>query len=65
MIQSDILYAEDNEDYIDFMMRVMKKMDTSVTMTALTDSKAALSSVKGSDNSSRYKLILLDIHNQN
>lgn len=62
MAQADILYVEDNEDYIDFMKRVMKRIDTTVSMTVSTDSKAALSTVKNDDNSSRYKLIILDIH---
>ena len=62
MAQADILYVEDNEDYIDFMKRVMRKMDTTVSMTVSTDSKAALSTVKNNDNSPRYRLILLDIH---
>ena len=62
MAQADILYVEDNEDYIDFMKRVMKKMESPVTMTTMTDSKAALSTVKNTDNSPRYKLIILDIH---
>lgn len=62
MAQADILYVEDNEDYIDFMKRVMKKMDSPVTMTTVTDSTAALSFMKDVDNSSRYKIILLDIH---
>ena len=62
MAQADILYVEDNEDYIDFMKRVMRKMETNVTMTTMTDSKAALSTVTNSDKSSRYRLIILDIH---
>lgn len=62
MAQADILYVEDNEDYIDFMKRVLRKMDNSITMTTMTDSRAALSSVKEADDSSRYKLVLLDIH---
>ena len=60
--QSDILYVEDNEDYIAFMKRALKKVNNTITMTAITDGKAALSSVNSNASSSRYKLIMLDIH---
>ncbi len=61
-MQSDILYVEDNEDYIDFVKRALKKIEGNITLTAITDGKTALSSVENDVSASRYKLILLDIH---
>ena len=61
-MKSDILYVEDNEDYIDFVKRALKRIDSNVTLTAVTDGKAAMSSMENVIQSSRYKLILLDIH---
>lgn len=60
--KADILYVEDNEDYIDFVKRALRKIDTNVTITAVTDGKAALSTVQTSTTAARFKLILLDIH---
>lgn len=60
--RTDILYVEDNEDYIDFVKRAMKKVNSNINITAVTDGKTALSSVQTITNASRYRLILLDIH---
>ena len=56
--KADILYIEDNEDYIDFVKRALKKVDSSITLSTATDGKTALSTVSNVS----YKLILLDIH---
>ncbi len=61
-MKSDILYVEDNEDYIDFVKRALKKIDSNVSMTAITDGKTALSTVSNHTGAQNYKLILLDIH---
>lgn len=60
--KADILYVEDNEDYIDFVKRALRKVNDNITLTAVTDGKTALSSVSNVTAASGYKLILLDIH---
>lgn len=59
---ADILYIEDNEDYIDFVKRALKKVDGNITISTATDGKTALSTISNADTSVNYKLILLDIH---
>ncbi len=58
---ADILYIEDNEDYIDFVKRALKKVDNNITITIATDGKTALSAVTNASANVNYKLILLDI----
>ncbi len=54
--KADILYVEDNEDYIDFVKRALRKIGNSnITITAVTDGKTALSSVQTITNASRYQ----------
>ena len=59
---ADILYIEDNEDYIDFVKRALKKVDSNITISTATDGKTALSTVSNASDNVSYKLILLDIH---
>jgi DNA-binding response OmpR family regulator len=60
--KADILYIEDNEDYIDFVKRVLKKVDSNLTISTATDGKTALSTVSNAFSNVSYRLILLDIH---
>jgi len=60
--RADILYIEDNEDYIDFVKRALKKVDSNITISTATDGKTALSTVSNATNDVSYRLILLDIH---
>jgi DNA-binding response OmpR family regulator len=60
--RADILYIEDNEDYIDFVKRALKKVDSNITISTATDGKTALSTVSNATDNVSYKLILLDIH---
>jgi DNA-binding response OmpR family regulator len=62
MSKADILYIEDNEDYIDFVKRALKKVDSNITISTATDGKTALSTVSNASSNVNYKLILLDIH---
>jgi len=62
MSKADILYIEDNEDYIDFVKRALKKVDSNITISTATDGKTALSTVSNASSDVSYKLILLDIH---
>lgn len=60
--KADILYIEDNEDYIDFVKRALKKVDGNITISTATDGRTALSTVSNATSNVGYKLILLDIH---
>jgi len=62
MNKADILYIEDNEDYIDFVKRALKKVDSNITLSTATDGKTALATVSNPSMNVNYKLILLDIH---
>jgi DNA-binding response OmpR family regulator len=62
MSKADILYIEDNEDYIDFVKRALKKVDSNITISTATDGKTALSTVSNASSNVSYRLILLDIH---
>lgn len=59
---ADILYIEDNEDYIDFVKRALKKVDNNITISTATDGRTALTTVTNASTDVSYKLILLDIH---
>jgi DNA-binding response OmpR family regulator len=60
--KADILYIEDNEDYIDFVKRALKKVDSNITISTAADGKTALSTVSNASSNVGYRLILLDIH---
>lgn len=60
--KADILYIEDNEDYIDFVKRALKKVDSNITISTATDGRTALSTVSNATSDVSYRLILLDIH---
>ncbi len=62
MNKADILYIEDNEDYIDFVKRALKKVDSNITLSTATDGRTALATVSNPSINVNYKLILLDIH---
>ncbi|TKK68847.1 response regulator [Ilyomonas limi] len=62
MNNTDILYIEDNEDYIGFVIRALKKVDCNINVSIATDGKTALSTVSDTSSNVSYKLILLDIH---
>lgn len=63
MKATDILYIEDNEDYIEFVKRAIKKINTSLNFGVVMDGKDALQIFEGSTSSTGLpKLILLDIN---
>lgn len=62
MNNTSILYVEDNEDYIDFVTRSLKKVNSNINISIATDGKTALSTVSNASSNVSYKLILLDIH---
>ena len=62
-LATDILYIEDNEDYIEFMKRAMIKVNSALRFNVLTDGRGTLrfiDEVTGADE--LPKLILLDIN---
>jgi CheY-like chemotaxis protein len=58
----DILYVEDNEDYISFVKRAISKIDDKVQLQAVTDGNAALDFFKQENDTRSLKLILMDIN---
>lgn len=62
-VPADILYIEDNEDYIEFMKRAMSRINSELRVNVLTDGKGTLEYFDDvSDRTSLPKLILLDIN---
>ena len=60
---TDILYIEDNEDYIEFVKRAISKVDTSLSFNVITDGKETLQYMSTvSEREGAPKLILLDIN---
>jgi two-component system response regulator len=59
---ADILYIEDNEDYIDFVKRALRKVNSNITISTATDGKTALTTVSNATSDVGFRLILLDIH---
>jgi len=63
MKATDILYVEDNEDYIQFVKRAVSKIDTGLSFNVLMDGKNTLEFIEGVDAVKRPpRLILLDIN---
>jgi CheY-like chemotaxis protein len=57
----DILYVEDNEDYIDFVKRALLKVSENLVLESATDGKTALQYFSNV-STKEYKLIFLDIN---
>jgi len=61
----DLLYIEDNEDYLDFVKMAVQKADDSLHTEYISDPEQAialLDSSKGSPSLCKAKLILLDYY---
>jgi CheY-like chemotaxis protein len=59
----NILYVEDNEDYIDFVKRAVKKNNLPVTVSSVTDGQKVVEYLSSQDETiQKANLILLDIH---
>ena len=59
----DVLYVEDNEDYIEFVRRAVKKIDSNLSYHAVTDGQDAISYLNQSlEKDNAAKLILMDIN---
>jgi CheY-like chemotaxis protein len=58
----EILYVEDNEDYIDFVKRALRKVDENLHLEYATDGKSAMNFFSDPSNKKAFKLILLDIN---
>jgi DNA-binding response OmpR family regulator len=59
----DLLYVEDNEDYVDFVGRAVKKIDENIGYKFVTDGKDAFEYFQSNaSGNSMAKLILLDIN---
>lgn len=59
----NILYVEDNEDYIDFVKRAVRKNNIPVNVSSVTDGKEMVEYLSSKDEKLRKaNLILLDIH---
>jgi len=61
--KADILYVEDNEDYIGFVKRALSKIDEKVSIATVTDGSSALDFFEKDDNDPKsIKMILLDLN---
>lgn len=59
----NILYVEDNEDYIDFVKRAVKKNNLPVKVSSVTDGQKVVEYLTSNDETiKKANLILLDIH---
>lgn len=58
----EILYVEDNEDYISFVKRALKKIDENIELRTVTDGQSALEYVSSRTDNDTFKLIMLDIN---
>lgn len=59
----NILYVEDNEDYIDFVKRAVKKNNIPIKVSSVTDGQKAVEYLNNNDAAvKKANLILLDIH---
>ncbi len=59
----DVFYVEDNEDYIDFVKRALKKVNTNISYDYVTDGKEAFEYfLNRSVSGAPAKVILLDIN---
>lgn len=56
----DLLYVEDNEDYIDFVKRAVRKVDCDLVYDYVTDGEDAVKFFENSQ-AGQMRLILLDI----
>lgn len=62
MKATDILYIEDNEDYIQFVRRAVNRIDTNLSFSVLMDGKNTLDFIEGVDTDKQLpRLILLDL----
>jgi CheY-like chemotaxis protein len=63
MVAPDILYIEDNEDFIDVVERVMGQIDMSTTMRVIDDGALALSTLDMLvEDKVKPRLILIDLN---
>lgn len=58
----DLLYVEDNEDYVNFVGRAVKKIDQNINYKYVTDGKAAFEYFQNNTGINPAKVILLDIN---
>jgi DNA-binding response OmpR family regulator len=62
MKDTSVLYIEDNEDYIEFMERSLKKVNSELSLEVINDGKKAIEFFENvSEEDSLPKLILMDI----
>jgi DNA-binding response OmpR family regulator len=62
MKDSSVLYIEDNEDYVEFMERSLKKVNSNLALDVISDGKKAYDFFENlTEKDSLPKLILLDI----
>lgn len=57
----DFLYVEDNDDYVDFVGRVVKKINHNLHYHSVSDGNDAIEYIESSD-SDVAKIILLDVN---
>lgn len=64
MKEAEILYIEDNEDYIEFVKRAIRKINAELNFGVATDGKNALAIFEEEDEKKKRlpRLILLDIN---
>ena len=59
----NMIYVEDNEDYIEFVKRAVKKNNLPVKVSSLTDGNQMLERLNNKDvETKKADIILLDIH---
>jgi CheY-like chemotaxis protein len=65
MVAPDILYIEDNEDFVDVVERVMGQIDVSTTMHTVDDGAMALNTLNQLvEDKTKPRLILIDLNLQ-
>jgi CheY-like chemotaxis protein len=63
MIDAEILYIEDNEDYIEFVKRAIRKINTNLSFGVVMDGKKTLELFQAEAKKKKIpRLILLDIN---
>ncbi len=62
MKDTSVLYIEDNEDYVEFMERSLKKVNSDLSLEVINDGKKAIDFFENvTENDTLPKLILMDI----
>jgi len=63
MAAPDILYIEDNEDYIDVVERAMSQIDDATILQSIDDGATALTTLHSlAENRTKPRLILIDLN---